>query len=172
MNSLVERSANIWANRREQHPDLGTVYVFTPQALEQFMERFPKPELAGHFLENFGGEGYWHQCKQAMPGMTEPLYRIPVVPQPVSEEPSQYGSAELQAMIVSRACEKDRAAAELSDQKINDLVVEYATATDQLAELGRYVDYDPDVGRVPEHWAADPRVVAAVKYVLATLASK
>ena len=83
MNSLVERSANIWANRREQHPDLGTVYVFTPEALEQFMERFFNPELAGHFLENFGGEGCWHQCKQAMPGMTEPLYRVPLVPLPV-----------------------------------------------------------------------------------------
>jgi hypothetical protein len=169
MNSPVERSANIWANRREQHPVLGIVYVFTPPALAMFVDSLPKPELAGHFLENFGGEGYWHQCKQAMPGMTEPLYRLPV---DAPKEPSQYGSAELQAMIVSRACEKDRAVSELSDQKINDLVVEYATAVDQLAELGRYVDYDPDVGRVPEHWVADPLIVAAVKYVLAALDNK
>lgn len=125
MNSPVERSANIWANRREQHPDLGTVYVFTPEALALFVDSLSK-----------------------------------------SNEPSQYGSAELQTMIVARAIEK------ASDQEINNLVVEYADATDQLDDLGMYVDYDPDVGRVPEHWVANPAVVAVIKHVLAALASK
>lgn len=34
-------------------------------------------ELAGHFLEDFGGQkGYWHQCKGPMDGITQPLYKV------------------------------------------------------------------------------------------------
>lgn len=33
-------------------------------------------ELAGHFLEDFGGKkGHWQQCKEPIPGMTQPLYK-------------------------------------------------------------------------------------------------
>jgi hypothetical protein len=148
MNSPVERSANIWANRREQHPVLGIVYVFTPPALAMFVDSLPKPEPEQEPVSCVACEGHpqGDNIPCAVCEATSPAAHPTV--------PSQYGSAEL------------------SDQKINDLVVEYATAIDQLAELGRYVDYDPDVGRVPEHWVADPLVVAAVKYVLAALVNK
>ena len=43
-------------------------------------------ELAGHFLEDFGGtKGDWQQCKKPIPGMTQPLYKAaPAVAQPLT----------------------------------------------------------------------------------------
>lgn len=37
-------------------------------------------EPVGHFLENFGQDGRWQQCKNEMPGMTRPLYAQPPTP--------------------------------------------------------------------------------------------
>ncbi len=52
---------------------LDAAFIEMHQALE--LQTQAKP--VGHFLENFGGDGYWHQAKNAIPGMTQPLYRDP-----------------------------------------------------------------------------------------------
>lgn len=40
----------------------------------------------------------------------------------------------------------------LTDEQINESIVRAARAADCVAEACRLVDYDPDIGRVPEHW--------------------
>jgi hypothetical protein len=51
-------------------------------------------------------------------------------------------------------------------QQINDAIVRIAREMDALAELCNYVDYHPDIGRVPEHFEANCLVVELVRKVL------
>jgi hypothetical protein len=55
----------------------------------------------------------------------------------------------------------------MTERRINDLIVEYATKIKSVAELCTFVDYDTEIGRTPEHWKASILVLGAVKYVLA-----
>jgi hypothetical protein len=42
MNTLFKSLANIWANRRQVEDRLGTVYVFTEEALQVYAEQIVK----------------------------------------------------------------------------------------------------------------------------------
>ena len=42
MNARIKSLANIWANRRQEDPDLGVVYVFTEAALQVYSEKIVK----------------------------------------------------------------------------------------------------------------------------------
>lgn len=50
---------------------------------------------------------------------------------------------------------------------LEESVVAFASEQGQLAELCVLVDYDPDVGRVPEHWVPRPDVMGLVKHLFA-----
>lgn len=52
--------------------------------------------------------------------------------------------------------------------ELEESVVNFARESGQLAELCVLVDYDPDVGRVPEHWIPRPDVMGLVKHLLAS----
>jgi hypothetical protein len=41
----------------------------------------------------------------------------------------------------------------MTDEEIDAKILAYATANDCVAELCHFVDYDPHIGKVPEHWA-------------------
>jgi hypothetical protein len=42
-------------------------------------------------------------------------------------------------------------------------IIEFARKNDMLAEVCHFVDYDPDVGRVPEHWRVRYQVMAIAR---------
>lgn len=47
-------------------------------------------------------------------------------------------------------------------------ILQWAREHDHIAELGEFVGYDPDVGRVSEHWRAHRYVLALVEHMLAS----
>lgn len=49
---------------------------------------------------------------------------------------------------------------------LEETIVEYAHVHDCLPELCNYVDYDPDVGRVPEHWEPKAWELGLVREIL------
>ena len=50
--------------------------------------------------------------------------------------------------------------------ELEELIVSYAREAGCLAELCVLVDYDPDVGRVPEHWAPKKEVVSLANHIV------
>lgn len=50
--------------------------------------------------------------------------------------------------------------------ELEELIVNYAHEAGLLAELCVLADYDPDVGRVPEHWIPKRGVVSLANYIV------
>ena len=45
-------------------------------------------------------------------------------------------------------------------------VVEFARKYDALGDLCDYIDYEPDIGRVPEYWKPKPMIVMLVSSMI------